>query len=147
MGPIALYEFDKLEAKKMNNKLKWIDNGNIDNNLRTNASEDDLIFKDNPDPIITHRTYSSLRPIIKPDPINDSDPINFYKYDDPVIQDELNDSDLKAQNTEDVKNTIGGINYENDSMVGNKILGNTMPLPNKNNLLESNRNKNNEDMI
>lgn len=147
MGPIALYEFDKLEAKKIKNKLKWIDNGNMDNNLRTNASEDDLIFKDNPDPIITHRTDSNLRTIMKPDPINESDPINFYRYDDPVIQDEPNGSDLKAQNTEDVKNNIGVINSENDPMVGNKILGSTMPLPNKNNLLESNRNKNNEDMI
>lgn len=66
MGPIALYRFDELEKKIMNNRLKWIDNGRKDKNLRTNASEDDLIFKDQPEPVMTHREASILRSIIKP---------------------------------------------------------------------------------
>ena len=36
-----------------------------------------------------------------------------------------------------MKAIVGANNY--DPMVGNKLLGNTMPLPKKNNLLESNR--------
>jgi hypothetical protein len=147
MGPIALYEFDKPDSKKIKNTLKWIDSGKQDNNLRTNASEDDLIFKINPDPIMTHRVVSNMKPIIKPDPKNEQDNIHFYQNGKPEVQEDIDETDLQAQNTKDATNTIGVINYTNDPMVGNKILGNTMPLPKKNNLLESNRNKNDEDLI
>jgi len=55
MGPIALYKFDELNQKKLENRLKWIDGINKNQQLRTNDSGDDLIFKDKPEPIMTHK--------------------------------------------------------------------------------------------
>lgn len=154
MGPIALYKFDELEQKQINNRLKWIDNG-ISNNLRTNESGDDLIFKDCPEPVITHKTPSSVKPIIKAN--RDKEGVlkclgmSFYPSEEDKLEDEEEDliqEELQAHQTEDItkSNTISGIvNY--DPMVGNKVLGSTMPLPKKNNLLESNRNKGDDDLI
>lgn len=151
MGPIALYKFDELEQKQIKNKLKWIDTGHKENNLRTNASEDDLIFKDNPEPVMTHRMASNPKPIIRPimneDDYNNPINLNFYETDQNLEpENESLEPDLQATKTEDMTKTTtisGVINY--DPMVGNKMLGNTMPLPKKNNLLESNRLKEEND--
>lgn len=120
-------------------------------NLRTNDSEDDLIFKQQPDPITNHKLGSIVKPIIKCDikPAHLSHnglTFNFYKPEEASAED-LTSDPLETQQTEDIPqtNTISGvINY--DPIVGNKILGNTMPLPKKNNLLESGRNKVEEDL-
>lgn len=146
MGPIALYKFDELEQKKIQNRLKWIDNGNKANNLRTNASEDDLVFKDEPEPIMSHKQAPILKSIIKVK--GEELGFNFYKPED-KLGDEgpTEEPDLQAHQTEDMTKTTtiaGVINY--DPMVGNKEFGNTMPLPKKNKLLESNRNKEDEDL-
>ena len=151
MGPIALYKFDELESKKLDNRLKWIDHELNVNNLRTNDSEDDLIFKDQPEPIIIHKLGSVVKPIIKveikvPNYNNTGIDFNFYKPEERQLDTSF-DNELEAHQTEDITktNTISGlINY--DPIVGNKALGNTMPLPKKNNLLESNRNKMEEDL-
>ena len=152
MGPIALYKFDELENKKLDNRLKWIDHELNINNLRTNDSEDDLIFKQQPEPIMNHKVGASVKPIIKSEvkeaqvDANTGMKFNFYKPEEKQLETSF-DNDLEAHQTEDITktNTISGlINY--DPIVGNKELGNTMPLPKKNNLLESNRNKMEEDI-
>lgn len=144
MGPIALYKFDELEQKKNKNKLTWVDNGK---NLRTNASEDDLIFKENPAPITSHKVESVPKPIIKPqeepavdEPVGNANEkeLNFYKQEKELDKEiEVLETDLKPMNTEDHQNKpilADQTNY--DPIVGNKMLGNTMPLPQKNNLIE-----------
>ena len=152
MGPIALYKFDELESKKLDNRLKWIDHELNINNLRTNDSEDDLIFKNEPEPITIHRLGSIVKPIIKAEikasncNANAGIKFNFYKPEEKQLENSI-ENELEALQTEDITktNTISGlINY--DPIVGNKALGNTMPLPKKNNLLESNRNKIEEDL-
>jgi hypothetical protein len=152
MGPIALYKFDELEKKQLNNRLKWIDGENKENALRTNISEDDLIFKDQPEPITNHKTGKYVKSIIKS--LQDQKEgkgviFNFYKPEEEIL--ELNNSsdpDIHEHQTEDnshIKAKVGHVNY--DPMVGNKEFANTMPLPKKNNLLESNRVKTDNDLI
>lgn len=140
------------KINKLANRLKWIDNELNINNLRTNDSEDDLIFKLQPEPVMNHKVASSVKPIIKSDlkelPVdaNTGMKFNFYKPEEKQLETSF-DNELEAHQTEDVTkaNTISNlISY--DPIVGNKELGSTMPLPKKNNLLESNRNKVDEDM-
>jgi len=151
MGPIALYKFDELEQKHNQNRLQWIDNNCNPKELRTNISEDDLIFKDQPEPVITHREGHSVKPIIKSIIQNEGNnpvQLNFYQPEDDLLyMNESLEPELQAHQTEDnVKsNTIAG-HATYDPMMGNKEFGNTMPLPQKNNLLESNRVKTDNDL-
>jgi hypothetical protein len=118
MGPIALYQFDQLEQKQLNNRLKWIDNDNP-NNLRTNASEDDLIFKHNPEPVVSHKIPTDTKSIIKPEGKSQepaSKHIDFYKANEQALQDAAaytqDFSESHAQEAIPQANTIsGGVNY------------------------------------
>ena len=69
--------------------------------------------------------------------------LNFYKKEKNIDEEiEKLETDLQPMKTEDFVGKGAALmeatnNY--DPIVGNKILGSTMPLPKKNNLLESNR--------
>ncbi|CAI2386297.1 unnamed protein product [Moneuplotes crassus] len=142
MGPIAPYNKEE-HKKEKKNKLQWIDNSK-NGNLRTNASEDDLIFKDQPEPIKTHRTECfDLKSIIKAefrDQNKENLKLEFYKPEE-LIDEEIHalEKDIQPLKTEDFTRKAK-IELEeaknNDPVVGNAVLGNTMPLPKKNNYFE-----------
>lgn len=140
MGPIAIYKFDDPSFKK-GDRLKWIDTVHKNNQLRTNNSDDDLIFKDEPEPIVCHKAKYQVKPIIKKSDNLDGVgvKVNFYQPED-KMQDEFVGEGFDTQATNEVlpkANTISD-NPNYDPMLGNKTLGNTMPLPKNNNLLENN---------
>ena len=158
MGPIAIYKFDEVNQNKIENRLKWIDTHNKTNQLRTNDSEDDLIFKDQPEPIMSHKQQASLKPIMKINENNQENnglKLNFYKPTTAggASNEQKTDQNLNAENF-DTKATVDAIARTNticeipnyDPMVGNKTLGNTMPLPRNNNLLENKNEKENEEI-
>ena len=133
MGPIALYKFEELNKKKIDNRLKWIDE-HKNSKLRTNHSDDDLVCKSQPLPITSHKQVEPLRPIMKRSNQNNKGALNFNFYNP---EDKLGNEGLEIDNTEEPAieeipktNTLSGnINY--DPMIGNKQFGNTMPLPKK----------------
>lgn len=132
----------RLVLNKVDNRLKWIDN-NKNKTLRTNNSFDDLVFKDQPEPVQTHRSQVAIRPIIKTNPTQ-NDPnglkLNFYIGGENLDADGTLDGFEPQSTVEGIPrtNTISeNTNY--DPMMGNAALGHTMPLPQKNNLLNVNK--------
>lgn len=67
MGPLA--EFTKemfANPDDIHQTIKWLDNNeNNKDKLRINNSEDDLVCKENPEPVNTHRSKSDVKKAIK----------------------------------------------------------------------------------
>lgn len=73
---------------------------------------------------------------------------NFYKPEEEISDpNDSSEPNIQAHQTEDNKRIGVGVEATNyDPIVGSKEFGNTMPLPKKNNLLESNRTKTDNDL-